>query len=144
MVETKGSCLCGQFRIEIDGKPLFMGHCCCTDCQKSTGTGHVNGAFFREDDVRISGEYKTISVKAESGNEISRHFCPECGSWMFTSSSGRPGIRGVPVGVLEDQNWFSPQIAIFTRSRQPWDLLDENIPHFEGPPPPPSATTQED
>ena len=35
-----GGCACGAIRYEISGKPVFMNHCQCQDCQRRSGTGH--------------------------------------------------------------------------------------------------------
>ena len=35
-----GGCLCGAVRYESSAEPMFAGHCQCTDCRKTSGTGH--------------------------------------------------------------------------------------------------------
>jgi len=131
MVKTTGSCLCGQLRVEVDGEPLVMAHCCCKDCQKASGGGHMTIARFRKEDVKVSGEYATFGIVAKSGNTNYRHFCPECGGRVFGTNSGRPEAVNVNIGVLEDQSWFKPQAAIFTRDRQEWDELPPELRQFE-------------
>lgn len=135
MVKAKGSCLCGQLRIAVDGDPLVMAHCCCVDCQKASGGGHMSIARFREQDVVITGEYATYGVIAGSGNTNYRHFCPTCGGRGFGTNSGRPGQINVSVGIFEDSSWFAPKAAIFTRDHRHWDDLDGELPQFEEYPP---------
>ena len=134
-VRTTGSCLCVQLRIEIDGEPLTMVHCCCEDCQKASGAGHISGARFREEDVRITGEHASYGVKTRSGNINTRHFCPRCGSRVFGTSTGRPGIVTVYVGVLDDTSWFRPAAVIFDEHRRAWDVFPEDLPRFDTVPP---------
>ena len=135
MVKAAGSCLCGQLRIEVDGDPVVMVHCCCTDCQKASGGGHMTNARFREEDVKITGGYTTYGVKAKSGNINYRHFCPTCGGRGFGTNSGRPGLVNVSVGILDDTSWFEPQMAIFMCDHRDWDRFPEDLPAFDEYPP---------
>ncbi len=135
VISAKGRCLCGQLQIEVNGEPVAMVHCCCHDCQKASGTGHMSIARFREADVRITGRYATWGVKARSGNINYRHFCPECGGRGFGTNSGRPGLINVSVGMFEDSSWFRPQAVIFDCHRQPWDHFAEDMPRYEEYPP---------
>ncbi len=131
MVEAKGACLCGQLRIEVKGDPIIMVHCCCKDCQKASGTGHMTNARFHETDVRITGEYTSYGVKAKSGNINYRHFCPVCGSRGFGTNSGRPGQININVGILDDSSWFRLQMVIFDCDRREWDEFPESLPRYE-------------
>ncbi len=51
-----GRCLCGQVEYTCSAKPLRMIQCHCNDCRKTSGTGHVSFAFFKENEVKITGE----------------------------------------------------------------------------------------
>ena len=135
MVKAVGQCLCGQLKISVDGDPVVMVHCCCTDCQKASGGGHMSNARFRKEDVTITGEYATFGVVAKSGNTNYRHFCPTCGGRGFGTNSGRPGLVNVSVGIFEDSSWFEPQAAIFTCNHRHWDDLGEDLPKFDEYPP---------
>ncbi|RUZ11396.1 GFA family protein, partial [Mesorhizobium sp. M7A.F.Ca.CA.002.15.1.1] len=39
-------------------------------------------------------------------------------------------------GSLDDPTVFKPQMHIFTASKQPWLVLDDGLPKYEGAPPP--------
>ena len=51
-------------------------------------------------------------------------------------NTGRPGIRTVQVGVLDDNSWYEPQAVVFTSNRSGWDITSSEIPNFEEMPPP--------
>jgi hypothetical protein len=138
-VETSGQCLCGAVRLAVKGTPARMAQCHCKDCQRATGTGHASNAFFRAEDVEITGETKSFTLTADSGNALTRHFCPVCGARMYGTNTGRPGMVVVPVGVLDDTSWFAPQAVVYVRSRPAWDITAETVPNFEAMPPPPPA-----
>ena len=113
-----------------------MVQCHCTDCQRVSGGGHLSIARFKGDDVAISGETKTHSVTADSGNAVTRHFCPTCGSRLFSETTGRPGIIGVVAGAFDDHAWFDPDMVIFKHSQPLWDITTEDVPCYDALPPP--------
>ena len=126
-----GRCLCGGVVFEARGAPTIVAHCCCLDCQRLTGTGHSTGAMFPSAEVRLSGETAEFRGTSEAGNQVTRVFCPRCGSPILGRNTGMPGFVTLSLGAFEDASAFEPAVAIFTRSRRPWDLLSEAIPHFD-------------
>ena len=77
------------------------------------------------DDLKIlSGTLKTNPRKANSGNTITTHFCGECGSLLYRTSDGYPGLMVIKVGCIDDDGRtnaeYVPDVEIFTRSRVPW------------------------
>jgi len=113
-----------------------MVQCHCTDCQRVSGGGHLSVARFKRDEIAVSGETKTHGVTAESGNAVTRHFCPTCGSRLFTETTGRPGIIGVMAGAFDDHTWFDPEMVLFKRSQPLWDITTEDVPCYDALPPP--------
>ena len=131
---AQGSCRCGAVTLTVNGKPKMMVQCHCLDCQKTSGTGHTSNAYFDERDVTIEGDANVYSLTVDSGNQMSRYFCPMCGSRLYGFNSGRPGLISVQVGCLEDQEWYSPQAVLFTSRRHDWDVTSDEIPNFAGMP----------
>ncbi|WP_424959265.1 GFA family protein [Hyphomicrobium sp. 1Nfss2.1] len=113
-----------------------MVQCHCTDCQRVSGGGHLSIARFKRDDIAVSGETKTHSMTADSGNTVTRHFCPSCGSRLFSETTGRPGIIGVVAGAFDSNAWFDPDMVIFKRSQPLWDITTEDVPCYDALPPP--------
>ena len=135
-MKASGGCLCGAVRYELDGEPIFQGHCHCTDCQKATGTGHVSVVALPADAVKVTGKVTAYAVTAESGLPYTRHFCSTCGSLIYGEPAAMPGVRTVTAGTLDDVTAFEPQMVIYTRSRPSWDRIDSGLPEFEGMPQP--------
>ncbi len=73
--------------------------------------------------------------KADSGNEITRVFCPDCGSPLYVQVSTRPDLVGVRVASFDDPSWFRPEADIFVQSAQPWDHMNPDIPKYPTYPP---------
>jgi len=126
-----GQCLCGEVNYVIASNPIRMAQCHCDDCRKSTGTGHVSNAFFKQDDVEIKGETSCYSSKTDSGSIITRHFCPRCGSRLFGFNSAAENVIGVAVGTIKDSSWFKPDFIVYNKRKPKWDFMEENIPTFE-------------
>jgi hypothetical protein len=136
---AQGHCLCGAVTYAVNAKPLRMAQCHCKDCQRASGTGHMSLAFFKKDDVVMRGTTASYGVTADSGNTNTRHFCPKCGSRVYGENSARPGVIGISVGCLEENDWFSPQAVVYTKGRPGWDKTATDVPNFEAMPPPPPA-----
>ena len=142
MFPLTGRCLCGNVTVTIKAEPVRMAQCHCLDCQRNTGTGHANNAIFKEGDVAVSGETRSFSVTADSGNKLTRHFCGTCGSRMFGINSGRPGMITLPAGVFEDSSWYQPQMILFKGRRTAWDPEITGVAAFDAMQPvaPPAKT----
>jgi hypothetical protein len=134
-MKATGGCLCGAVRYELDGEPIFSGHCHCVDCQKATGTGHVSVVALPSPAVKVTGQTKPFTVKGDSGKDYARNFCPNCGSLVFGVADAMPGVTMITAGTLDDPSIFTPQMSIYTRSRHAWDHMP-GVPAFEGMPPP--------
>lgn len=132
-----GRCLCGAVSYTIDSAPLRMACCHCKDCQRSSGTGHMPLAFFKEDDVHIQGATESYGATADSGNVNTRHFCPVCGSRVFSTNSARPGVVGIAVGCADDNGWFAPAVEIYMKHCEDWDRVAGEVARFDAMPPPP-------
>ena len=140
MAETQfatGHCLCGAVTFSVHGQPNGMGQCHCKDCQRASGTGHMSLAFFKREDVKITGATRSFASTADSGNINTRHFCPTCGGRVYGENSARPGFMGISVGAFDDNAWFKPQRVVYIKDRPDWDVTATDIPNFEKMPPPP-------
>ncbi|HXC49505.1 MAG TPA: GFA family protein [Candidatus Limnocylindrales bacterium] len=126
MAEITGGCLCGNVRYQASGEPIFQGVCHCTDCQRSAGTAFNVTIAFREDDVRLTGELKLYQSKSEAGGDVSRWFCPTCGSGIYSQPATAPGMMFVKAGTLDDTSILAPRVHIFTDSRQSWLTLPDD------------------
>lgn len=126
----KGGCACGAIRYEIAAEPIMAGHCQCRGCQRATGGGHASGIAFPKAAMKVTGRPKFHDVKADSGNTVSRGFCPSCGSFVMARNSGMPDMATIAAGSLDDPSVFKPRMVVFTRSAQPWDRMDPELPKF--------------
>jgi hypothetical protein len=135
----QGGCLCGQVRYQISAEPAAVRICWCRDCQRLAANGTVNG-LFPSASLEVKGTTAQFVKTADSGNQVTRRFCPNCGSQLFADSTGRPGLTVVRVGTLDDPSSVNPVANIWTKSAPAWACLDEELERIEGHPAPPPKT----
>jgi hypothetical protein len=131
-----GGCLCGAIRYESDGDVMFALRCHCRDCQRQSGAASV--AAIRVPAARFhvtKGTPKRFVAQADSGNEIARSFCGECGTPLYVQVATRPDVVGLRVCTLDNPGWFRPEADIFVKSAQPWEPVDGTVPQYPDYPP---------
>lgn len=131
-----GGCACGAIRYACTAAPLLALNCHCRDCQRASGTAfaaivRVPAAAF----TVTKGEPRFLTVTGDSGNTVSRGFCPACGSPLFSRLSGLSEVVGIRVGSLDDPSQYQPRLDMFVASAQPWDCMHPDLPKFAGYPP---------
>ena len=132
--EFSGRCLCGAVQFESRMAPQVAGHCHCIDCRKSSGTGHCSHIGVPEEAVTITGKTTSFDKPADSGNVITRHFCPTCGSPVFSTNTGMAGMVFLRASVLDDPEVFSPQMVVYTSRAASWDVQATDLPqHAKNP-----------
>jgi hypothetical protein len=125
-----GGYVCGAVRYECSAEPLMAGNCHCRDCQKAGGGPFASALAVPAGALKITGTPKYYDTKSDSGNTISRGFCPECGARMFAKSSGMPEMALILAGSLDDPSWYRPAMDFYTSSAQPWDHMNPALPKF--------------
>lgn len=90
----------------------------------STGNGHASLFVVSKNSTTVIGEMAFYDQKADSGNTVSRGFCPNCGSPMINRATAYPDHLVVNTATLDDPSIFGPSNVLFTESSQPWDHID--------------------
>ncbi|HEX5513124.1 MAG TPA: GFA family protein [Gammaproteobacteria bacterium] len=140
MNERTGRCLCGAVTFKLAAEPLATRVCWCRDCQHLAANGTVNMLVPAEALV-VSGTLAEHTKKAGSGNEVTRQFCPRCGTHLFATSSGSPQFRVVRIGNLDDPSSVRPSRNIWAASAPRWACLDPTLERVEQQPLPPKASS---
>ena len=131
-----GGCLCGAVRYESGGDPVFSLHCHCRDCQRQSGSAYIAAMRVPAARFRITqGTPKRYVTGSDSGNEVTRVFCGDCGSALYIQVATRPDLIGIRVGTLDDPSTFRAEADIFVKSAQPWDYMDPGLPKYAAYPP---------
>src|SRR5579862_6696199 len=101
MAEISGGCLCGQVRYSASVEPIFVGVCHCTDCQKFSGSAFAAVIGVPKAAVTVTGTLKTFTKNGDSGQPMSREFCPECGSGIMDVAALMPEVAMLNIGTLD-------------------------------------------
>lgn len=124
-----GGCLCGQVRYECKEEG-GGGHCHCDDCRRTSGTGHGSHMIVPASAFSLTGDVKFFDKPADSGNMVSRGFCPDCGSAIYSTNSSMPGMAFVRASSLDNPENFRPQMRVYTDRAASWDQMDPSLPGF--------------
>jgi hypothetical protein len=107
-------------------------HCChCLNCQQQTGSAFVINLLIEADRLEVlAGELQPVPVPRDDGSAQRVFRCPTCQVAIY-SEYGRPEIRFVRAGTLDDPSSVAPDVHIFTRSKLEWVGLPEFVPAFD-------------
>jgi hypothetical protein len=133
-----GGCACGSVRYRMEGPPLIVHACHCSQCQTLSGAAFALNAVIEADRVALlSGEPEPTPVTGASGKPQTLLRCPQCkvALWSHYPQAGER-IAFVRVGTLDDPARVPPDIHIYTSTKLPWLKLPEgarSVPEFYSP-----------
>jgi len=128
-----GGCLCGKVRFVYRGSLGDAAYCHCADCRRCTGSAfNVSVAMEATYFEIVSGAPKAFTKAGDSGRGVTRHFCPDCGSPLFTTSPLHPELAYVKAGVFDDPTLVQPILQSWTRSAVPWATIEAGLRSYEG------------
>jgi len=136
-MERKGGCACGAVRFKVTAPFLGVGVCHCTDCQKTSGGGPNYVGLAPIPAVCVTkGEPKVYRTTGDSGAEVGRAFCPDCGAPLWSVPAHEP-FMPVKLGALDDVSDLSPGLHIYVASAPSWHPpIPADLPAFPKMPPP--------
>ena len=120
MAGLEGGCLCGAVQYSVAAEPVMQAVCHCKNCQRQAGSGWSMIMGVPAAALAITGEVKTYQDHGESGGDVLRQFCPNCGSPLFSRVSAAPDLVFIKAGTLDDTSQFTPQMQLWTDSKQHW------------------------
>src|SRR5262245_39494851 len=128
MTTRRAACSCGQLSLTIEGEPVRISMCHCYECQRRTGAVISNQARYPRAQIALTGKSTAWTRKAESGNALTFHFCPVCGSTVYWDNTGFPDVVTVAIGAFADPSFPAPAIAVWEECRHPWVSLPPDTP----------------
>jgi hypothetical protein len=133
-METRtANCSCGQLRAICSGSALRISMCHCLDCQRRTGAPFGAQSRFKREQVQVEGLSSTYTRVADSGNTVSFHFCPGCGSTVYWEPHGYPGMISIALGAFGDPTYPPPAHSVYETRRHPWTqhIADQPMEHLD-------------
>jgi hypothetical protein len=121
------SCRCGQLKATATGEPARVSVCHCLDCKKRSGSAFAVQARWPVDQVVVEGQSRSFVKTADSGNRITFHFCPDCGSDVHYEIEGKfDGLIAIPLGAFDDPYFAMPAYSVWEKRKHDWvDVLGE-------------------
>jgi hypothetical protein len=129
--ERVASCHCGTLKVRLAGDPVLVSSCHCRACQRRTGALFGSTSFFKKSQlVAVEGEHRHFPRPADSGNVLTFHFCPTCGSNVYWVSHASPDMLSVAAGCFADPDFPAPVRTVWTETKHRWLEFPAAIPRF--------------
>jgi hypothetical protein len=126
------TCRCGALQARCEGEPVRVSVCHCRECQRRTGSAFGVQARWPQEKVAITGEYARWSRTGDSSGVSISGFCPQCGSSVFYTNEGLPGLIAVPVGAFADPDFPAPRHSIWEVRQHPWlAIIGDDVEHMD-------------
>jgi hypothetical protein len=87
--------------------------------------------------VTVKGKVTEYASLADSGNMVTRAFCPRCGAPVYSTNSASPDVMFLRASSLDDPEVFQPQVVVYASRAPSWDVMDGALPSFAKMPPAP-------
>jgi hypothetical protein len=126
---TRGSCLCGTVRWEMEPPFERMHHCHCSMCRKAHAAPFATWMIVARDRFRFTAGAANITGY-QSSADYHRAFCTTCGSAVPSLENG--DMVDVPAGCLDDDPGVRPEMHIFAASKAPWYEIADSLPRHDG------------
>lgn len=132
MSTLTGGCLCGLVRYAYEGALGPASICHCKDCRKMSGSAFGVSVRLSKDGFRLLKQpAKGFDMRAESGHELTRYFCAECGSPIYTSSPAHSEHFYVEAGSLDEPDAIQLSHQSWISSAVDWARIPPDLPSFE-------------
>ena len=124
-----GRCFCGNIRFEAEGRRLWVAHCHCESCRRSTGAPVTTFVGFNKDQLTYTRGERHFY---ESSPGVRRGFCADCGTPMTYEADRCPDEVHLYISTLDEPGAFQPQLHVFHAERIPWLELNDDLPRHSG------------
>lgn len=125
-------CACGQLKADCEGEPGRISVCHCLNCQRRSGSAFAVQARFPADQVTITGQWKTFTLRGDEGGIGTFRFCPECGVTVAYAIDAMPGLLAIPVGTFADPQFPPPAYSVYEERMHAWTgVLGPDVEHMD-------------
>jgi hypothetical protein len=125
----EAACACGDLSVTLRGEPVLVSSCCCTRCQRRTGSFFGVTVYFQPGQMTARrGPFATFH---RPDGSTTFHFCPRCGSSLWWVPDEEDDVIGVAGGAFADASLPAPQRMVHTATRHPFVRAPDGLPQFE-------------
>ena len=123
-----GRCLCGTVRFEAAGAPLWVAHCHCPSCRRTTGAAVATFVGVAREQFNYSAGAPRIF---NSSPGVRRSFCGDCGTPLTYEADNHPGEVQVHISTFDGPEAVPPQLHVYFADAIPWLHLDDHLPRHD-------------
>lgn len=128
----EGGCNCGDVRYRIEGDPLAVAVCHCTQRRRQSGSAYSVNLVVAASAMTLDGPLSAYDdPETSSGAPVRREFCGRCGSPIRSIPAAPPNIVVVKAGTADVPEGLVPTIHLWTRSKLPWVEIPAGMVTFE-------------
>lgn len=125
-----GHCQCGGVRFQIVGELEPIQICHCSQCRRAQGAPFATNIPVQECAFTLlSGAELLKSFESSTGKH--RVFCSHCGSPLYSTKDGLPGVLRIRAGLLNEPLATSPGAHIYVGSKTNWWSIHDEVPQYE-------------
>jgi len=127
-----GGCQCGSVRYVLTAEPARLVACHCKECQRQSGSAFGMSMLVKRDNLAVTGPTKQFTRIADSGNENTGVFCPNCGVRIYNIPAYVEGMVVLKPGTLDDTTWLRPGYFVWMKSAQGWVPVPDGVKALDG------------
>lgn len=127
----RGGCRCGavSYTLAIDVAPAIYA-CHCLNCQKWSGSAFAEHALVSEDAVTVIGPVIFHEHEAAGSHTSCQRVCGICHTRIYNTTTAAPGMVVLRAGTLVDSQRLVPFAHIWTKRKQSWVFIPDNVPSW--------------
>lgn len=125
MTTRSAQCVCGQLSVAVTGEPSGVYACSCLDCQRASGSAFSYAAIYPRSAMTITGEHTAYRSMGNSGRWTEGHFCPACGTTVFSYTEIQPDDAVIAAGCFADASLPPPSMLFWASRRHAWLKLPD-------------------
>ncbi|HEY8615255.1 GFA family protein [Phenylobacterium sp.] len=127
-----GGCLCGAVRFEVAAEPLVAFACCCTECQRASGSAFSMSVLVRKDAFRlVAGEPRRWLRPGPSGKPSAQYSCPTCSARTHAEPGYSDEVVSIRVGALDAARQIAPGAFFWLREAPAWFRPPKDVLAYE-------------
>jgi hypothetical protein len=130
MSSRVASCSCGQLSVTVTEEPIRVSICHCLACQRRTGSVFGAQARFRTEAVAVKGQSQEYVRVGDEGNQISFHFCANCGATVYWRFKGHEEFVVVAVGAFAEPSFPAPTVSVYGHRKHAWVSVPARVEHL--------------
>lgn len=134
-MQQSGGCLCGSIRFNALPVEDSAYYCHCRDCQVGSSSAFTVAVFCHEPDFAVvKGELSVYGKLADSGRQVNRCFCGNCGTPLSWTGEGFPGFVLLSLSSLDNPEACQPVHEGWTNAAVSWHRIHDDVLSFPGRP----------